>query len=64
MLMETKITLSQTPTHLNPTHLLPLGGGGSGADRIISHLSTPASSQLTESPPQSPQSREHLLREV
>lgn len=33
MLMETKITLGQTPTHLSPTHSTPLG------DREKDHIS-------------------------
>lgn len=58
MLMETKITLGQTPTHLSPTHSTPPGTGS----RIISHISTaPPSSEWggggaqRRSPPQASQ---------
>lgn len=54
MLMETKITVGQTPTHLSPAHSTPIPYPGGVETRIISHISTGASSQLIESPPQSP----------
>ena len=55
--METKITVGQTPTHLSPTHSTPIPYPGGVESRVISHVSTGASSQLIESPPQSPRSR-------